>query len=425
MGSTPISHYTKQETIYKTDSVDIFKAILKSTGQEIAIKKLKFQSDKEIDAFKIATLKHPNLVELYGISTPNDKFILLLMEYLPSGDLSNEIDRRIHFNKYWSEEDLWNYFKSLIQAYSYLQEREIAHRNIKPQNIIIGNDGTLKVTGFGHALLDAQQEEYTVVGTPLFLSPKLKALYSSSQNNLYKAKYDPFKSDVYSLGLTFLYMASLKKLDELADLNALKYKTALRIYDLRYSQRVKDLLWYMLEDDEAKRPNFINLEDAFVISAVKNIQVTPKFITRKIKISEYGMLLNSYPLKVFCKVPNIKACLSKILQRVENETNSHYIWSLMTLAKSINFNIKIGRLSYSRNICTFGKVDFLYKCNYCRRQYFIHAAYLNQEFTCLYCWKPNAPLYQANSYQHYDQVEKMEIKAKNNILFDTYFARRD
>ncbi|CAG9332724.1 unnamed protein product [Blepharisma stoltei] len=441
MDSVSSSDFIKKETLYKTNSVEVFKAVLKNTGQEIAVKKLKFLSLEELnatykEAWTMEVLKHPNFVKLYGIlreeSEDRERFILLAMEYFPQGDLAKEIKRRIAAgNEYWTEEDLWNLFKSLIQAYSYLQKQRIAHRDIKPQNIFVGNDGTLKVADLGCALQREEQErtmasEHTIAGTPLYLSPKLRESYMGFHYgmNANSSKHDPFKSDVYSLGLTFLYMASLIDVTDLTDLKILKYKTAQRINELRYSQRLKDFLSYMLEYDEAKRPSFIKLEEVFSSSVEGNMQVQPKYKIRKIKakqITDCRVLLNFYSIKAFCKVSYINTYLLSILQAINNAEPSSFVWFLMTCAKSLNFYIKIGTLSYICCACKSGNIDYLFICNYCGIQYFIHKACIDLQFTCLRCATSNVFKNEEISCQQQDQVaeikENSEFEAKNDLPF--------
>mmetsp|Transcript_22739 Transcript_22739/g.22485 ORF Transcript_22739/g.22485 Transcript_22739/m.22485 type:complete len:226 (+) Transcript_22739:297-974(+) len=219
--------------------------------------------------------------------------------------------------------------------------------------------------------------EHTIAGTPLYLSPKLREAYMNFNCGLLSsnsAKHDPFKSDVYSLGLTFLYMASLKELNDLVDLKTVKYKISQRISELRYSERVKDLLTYMLEIEEAKRLSFIDLEELFSSSVEENMQLQPKFKTINIKarqLSDFRMLQNSHSIRVFFKISYIRSYSSYILQIIKNEDHRYYVWALITLAQSMNVPIKVSALDYKCYICGSGSINYLFECN-CRARYLIH-----------------------------------------------------
>ncbi len=145
-----------------------------------------------------ARLAHPNIVQVYdagegtldGHSSP-----YIVMEYVPGGDLKELIDRRGRL----SGAELSRLGVEVCSGLAHAHERGVIHRDIKPHNILLDENGHAKVTDFGIArALDTSQATLTgaYLGTALYSSPE----------QLKGEKVTP-KSDVYSLGTT-LYQAA-------------------------------------------------------------------------------------------------------------------------------------------------------------------------------------------------------------------------
>ena len=177
------------------------------------------------------------------------------MEYCKT-DLEEEIIKRLIEKNPYNESELLTNMKNLIDALAYMQKNHLAHRDIKPANILVFNN-TLKIADFG---LSLQQEEsfetidYKCVGTVAYLSPILKKTYLAMiEGKLWRTvNHNPIKSDVYSLGLTFLHMASLLQ-PCLNSGDNLKEKIEKAVNVLKYSDVVKNILREMLVIDEKKR----------------------------------------------------------------------------------------------------------------------------------------------------------------------------
>ena len=91
------------------------------------------------------------------------------------------------------------------------------HGDIKPRNLFLSNEGKLKIGDFGesrHGLHALVTRTYQVSGTVIYFSPLLFKAYLDiikGKNPSGNIRHNPVKSDVYSLGLTILHMASLAK----------------------------------------------------------------------------------------------------------------------------------------------------------------------------------------------------------------------
>lgn len=105
----------------------------------------------EIDAIHeeveiLQTLDHPNIVKYY--ETYDDvKFIYLVMELCPKGELFDMIVEGEHF----SEKDAALVIEKLLRALLHCQTINITHRDIKPENIMYSENGEVKLIDFGLA----------------------------------------------------------------------------------------------------------------------------------------------------------------------------------------------------------------------------------------------------------------------------------
>ena len=177
-------------------------------------------------------------------------------------DWDKEINIRSQYELYYTEKELLNIIYQLITTLSLLQKYHITHRDIKPQNILVSN-GNYKLCDFGE--IRVLKRDGLIVqrvrGSELYMSP---ILFYGLHNNLIQVKHNTYKSDVFSLGMCLFYAASLTyggvdSIRELSDMNEIK-KIIFNYLGKRYSQNLILLILAMIEVDENKRPNFIELE---------------------------------------------------------------------------------------------------------------------------------------------------------------------
>ena len=145
-----------------------------------------------------ARLAHPNIVQVYDAGEAlfdGRETSYIVMEYVPGGDLKALIDERGRL----PGPELARLGDEVCAGLAHAHERGVIHRDIKPHNILLDENGHAKVTDFGIArALDTTQATRTgyFLGTALYSSPE----------QLQGHKVTP-KSDVYSLGAT-LYQAA-------------------------------------------------------------------------------------------------------------------------------------------------------------------------------------------------------------------------
>lgn len=200
--------------IYVGPQVRVYHGVYEA--QDVAVKVISATTKEEVEnEFQAQrSLQHPGICAALALGWKEQEAWMLL-EWL-QGDLAQEITRRRNTQQPWTPDELWQHFVFLLEVFSYAQQQGISHRDIKPQNIFIAPDGSLKVGDFGTAKYVGMKDTETLKGSPYFMSPELKqkfhqALSFQSSNGSYNA----YRSDVYSLGLTFLHMLLLVSSPEL------------------------------------------------------------------------------------------------------------------------------------------------------------------------------------------------------------------
>lgn len=148
----------------------------------------KFVRRFQREAIAASSLNHPNIVEVYDVGEDNGKYFIV-MEYVEGKTLKSLIKKRGALTL----PEVQDIMLQLTSAIAHAHESYIVHRDIKPQNVIIMDDGRVKVMDFGIASqLNSNELTQTnsVMGTVYYLPPEQANGSSSS-----------FKSDIYSLGI--------------------------------------------------------------------------------------------------------------------------------------------------------------------------------------------------------------------------------
>jgi serine/threonine protein kinase/serine/threonine protein phosphatase PrpC len=104
----------------------------------------------------------------------------LVLEYMKNGDLLNVLKERQHVVQSdgvtsLPDLELWNIFRQVVAGVRYLHFQNIVHGDIKPQNLLVGEDGVVKIADFGISKMLQGEEQKLVdaAGTPAFMSPEL------------------------------------------------------------------------------------------------------------------------------------------------------------------------------------------------------------------------------------------------------------
>ena len=177
IGSGNYSTVYKGTDIQTLESVAI-KKINKSKLPSVLISRF----NKEIDILKL--LNHTNIIKFKDCYI-DEKYICIITEYCNGGSLKALI------GSYNNEYDVRHIVKQIIEGIQYLDDVKIMHRDIKPDNILIGNDNIIKIIDFGFSVEVKESDLYsTICGTPLYMSPELLQSKEYSKS-----------SDLWSIGI--------------------------------------------------------------------------------------------------------------------------------------------------------------------------------------------------------------------------------
>lgn len=179
----------------------VYKAYDRQEGIWVAIKILKEEFSENSDFLRrfrnesraIAVLSHPNIVKVYDVSF-GDRIQYIVMECLNGITLKDYINKKGILA--WKEA---LYFTvQILRALQHAHEKGIIHRDVKPQNIILLPDGTIKVTDFGIARF-SQSETQTMtdkaLGSVHYIAPEQA-----------RGEFTSDKADIYSLGVMMYEM---------------------------------------------------------------------------------------------------------------------------------------------------------------------------------------------------------------------------
>ena len=154
------------------------------------------------------SLKHKNIIQIYKIQIKPEKNCLSILMEKAERDWAQEIELRSKRMAYYSKKELFTILKQLTSGLSYLQKNNIAHRDIKPHNILVFPENVYKLCDMGEAitLIKNRLQTGVVRGSELFMSPLLYEGLKSGKTNI---RHNLFKSDVFSLGYCILYAMDL------------------------------------------------------------------------------------------------------------------------------------------------------------------------------------------------------------------------
>ena len=246
----------------------------KDTKKQFALKSVLCQDIEQIlkqkKEFELSySLNHPNFIKIHNVLFKyldiTTYSLYVLMEKAET-DWNTEIEKRIKSQNFYTDSELINIMKQFVSVLYYFQTNNLAHRDVKPQNILICNNNIFKITDLGEAKFsDNTSKLSTLKGSQLFMSPNLYFVLKYDGSGA-KVKHNVFKSDVFSLGYCFLYAMSL----DLKLITSLREETSmfdvLSVMDKfgienKFSKKFMNIIYKMIQTDENKRCDFLELKE--------------------------------------------------------------------------------------------------------------------------------------------------------------------
>ncbi|NXE48257.1 NEK10 kinase, partial [Casuarius casuarius] len=198
-------------------------------------------------------LYHPNIVRYHRTFLENDRLYIVmeLIEGVPLGEHFHSLKEK---QQQFTEERIWNIFIQLCLALRYLhKEKRIVHRDLTPNNIMLGDKDKVTVTDFGLAKQKQENSKLaSVVGTILYSCPEV-------------VKSEPYgeKADVWAAGCILYQMATLSPPFYSTNMLSLAAKIVGAVYEPVpegvYSEKVSVTIKRCLTPDAETRPDIVEV----------------------------------------------------------------------------------------------------------------------------------------------------------------------
>ncbi|XP_054848080.1 serine/threonine-protein kinase Nek10 isoform X1 [Eublepharis macularius] len=199
-------------------------------------------------------LYHPNVVRYYRTFLENDK-LYIVMELIEGAPLGEHFHSLKEKQQHFTEDRIWNIFIQLCLALRYLhKEKRIIHRDLTPNNIMLGDKDKVTITDFGLAKQKKKEDSRltSVVGTILYSCPEI-------------VKSEPYgeKADVWAAGCILYQMATLNPPFFSDNMLSLATKIVEATYDPIpggfYSEKVSAIIKRCLTPDAETRPDIVEV----------------------------------------------------------------------------------------------------------------------------------------------------------------------
>ena len=264
--------YQKIKSLGKGSYGQVFLIKSLETQKEYALKETIITKEKEVFLYFtmneiniLSKLKNPFIISLkcaFKTQLNKDMEKLdIIMEYVDNGDLNKLLIDNKYDEAYFEEKRILNWLFQVCLALIYLQKNDVIHRDIKPSNIFLMADDSIKLGDFGISKKVSKSSDVKLfIGTPRYTSPEI-----------INKKDFSFKTDIWSLGVSFLELISLR-IPFLGYENEEIYKNILdrnintKILNKekngfnnnitkRYSKKLLDLINEMISINPEDRPN--------------------------------------------------------------------------------------------------------------------------------------------------------------------------
>ncbi|KAI8139168.1 hypothetical protein BJV82DRAFT_673027 [Fennellomyces sp. T-0311] len=240
---TVVGCYSIGETIGEGTYGKVKLGVHQITGKRVAIKKISKQHAplmaREIHHHR--QLRHPNIITLFEILS-TESAIFIVSEYCPNGELFDLLTESGRF----TEQRAQAFFRQLVDAIRYCHERNIVHRDLKLENILLDADQNAKICDFGFARhADDKQLLDTFCGSLAYSAPEV----------ISQKRYTGPETDIWSLGIIlYTLLAGELPFDDDSEI-VMRRKIIALDYHLPsyFSSEARDLIENILKLDPKER----------------------------------------------------------------------------------------------------------------------------------------------------------------------------
>lgn len=194
--------------------------------------------DAEIKA--LMSLSHQNIIRLYDHFTSGNNFFMIL-EYCQLGSLQDSVgENGLPLPQFIS------YARQILSALAFCHSKNIAHRDIKPGNILVDSLGHIKLSDFGISIRNANNVVSTFSGSLLYEPPEI----------ILKKPHNPIQADIWSLGVLFAFLINGSTPWRSDNMSVLKNRICSASFKLRSNTppEVAELINRMIVIEPNERP---------------------------------------------------------------------------------------------------------------------------------------------------------------------------
>lgn len=226
----------------------------------------------------LVELNHPNIIKVYDYFE-NESLQYMILEYCPDGSLQQLIKSK----RIITTDHILYYIYELLQGFNYCHKKHILHRDIKPSNVLIDKYGRPKIIDFGISVKANEGELIAnFSGSRPYFAPEL----------ILEQPYDPYKTDVWALGVTFYYLAVGKlpwpKKPEKVMLAAIEQASF--IYPKTLDPDIAYIIHSMLQVEPSERPSLQEILDCGLFS--KSSSLCPVMLHEEKKVIKNSQSAN-------------------------------------------------------------------------------------------------------------------------------------
>jgi len=282
-----IIHQGKYRTIYKAHDPFL--------ERDVAIKISQYPDDQDgeensqqirnsffLETRAVGQLQHPNIVSVYDAGV-GDRQTFIVMEYINARSLATIMNAKEEITVSKAIDIAFKCCKALEYAHS----KNVVHRYIKPANILITDDGNVKIVDFGIAKVRNEIDTFSsgLFGSPLYMAPE----------QIEEQEVGP-STDLYALGVVLYEMLSGEKIYEADNVHTHMYKILnekpkpLSHYGLEHAEKIQPVLDQALEK---KREHRYPAAADFA-SAIRSVDIALRYeeaeIIKSVNADQAGML---------------------------------------------------------------------------------------------------------------------------------------
>ncbi len=199
---TRLGGFELQEAVGKGHYGTVYRGLQIALGRAVAVKVLSEDCRKDpervqaflVEARRAGRLNHPNLVQVHDVCQVDDQY-LLIMELMAqsAGDILRDEGP-------YDENELLKVMRDIAKALAYAESQRLVHRDVKPDNILINEEGVYKLADLGIATpiaADGQARQERIFGSPHYVAPEQA-----------KGGTIDARADLYALGASAWHLAT-------------------------------------------------------------------------------------------------------------------------------------------------------------------------------------------------------------------------